>query len=323
MSAYRYRLAATACLIGLLLVPAALVVGQIKSKGPIRRAEPPKFNKIDPFFEDAFSAALQGERPANLGKSGGKAVAGSSGTPSSDEPETSDNAGSGWAAIISATVLENEIKAQKLLADANVTTPSDFAGNGYKNARRDFSVTAMIFGIIAEYDGEVRWTKEAPTGRDLFARTAANAKVGTIGVYNEAKLRKQDLGDLISGQSFELRDAAPTAKWGELINRNPLMQRLEPGRDEKIKPWTASASEFSGNLDQLAHEGQIFAAIGVVLQKEGLEDADDTEYRAFAQMLVTGGQELAAACKEKNYDAASKATNLIVNSCEKCHEVYR
>jgi len=54
-----------------------------------------------------------------------------------------------------------------------------------------------------------------------------------------------------------------------------------------------------------------------------LEDADDAEYKKFATMLLTGGKELAAACKEKNFDAASKATNLIVNSCEKCHEAYR
>jgi hypothetical protein len=318
MSAYRF--AATAYLVLLLCVPAAWIAAQTRAKGPIRRAQPPKFSKVDPFFADAFAAALQGERPADLGQAGAKPPSVNSGAPST---AGNDNAGSGWAAIISATVLEDEIKAQKLLADANVTTPSDFAGNGYKNARRDFSVAAMVFGIIAEYDGDVRWKKEAPTGRDLFARTAANAKVGTTGVYNEAKLRKQELADLINGQSFDLRDADPKARWGELINRVPLMQRLEPGRDEKIKPWTASESEFEDNLDKLSHEGQIFAAIGEVLQKEGLEDADDDEYKKFAQMLVAGGKELAAACKEKKFDAASKATNLIANSCEKCHEAYR
>jgi len=204
-----YRLAATACLLLILLIPAAWVVGQTRSKGPIRRARPPKFSKIDPFFEDAFASALQGERPADLGKGIARSSSGNSGTPSSDGTGASGNAGSGWAAIISATVLEDEIKAQKLLADANVTTPSEFAGSGYKNARRDFSVAAMVFGIIAEYDGEVRWKKEAPTGRDLFARTAANAKVGTTGVYNEARLRKTELGDLISGQSFDLPMPSP------------------------------------------------------------------------------------------------------------------
>jgi hypothetical protein len=322
MSAYRWAVAAYLTLI--LLVSASWVVAQTKTKGPIRRAQPPKFSKADPFFDDAFATALQGERPDNLGKGGGgKTSAGNSGTPASAGTGTNDNAGSGWAAIISPTALEDEIKAQKLMADANVTTPSEFAGSGYKNARRDFTVAAMVFGIIGEYDGDVRWKKEAPTERDVFARTAANAKVGTTGVYNEAKLRKADLGDLIGGQSPALKDAEPKAKWGELINRTPLMQRLDISRDTKIKAWTASAGDFKDNVDKLAHEAQIFAAIGTVLQKDGLESADDAEYRKFATMLATGGKELAAACKEKNLDNAGKAANLIVNSCEKCHEVYR
>src|SRR5262249_46646232 len=104
-----------------------------------------------------------------------KSPGGNSGNTSPGTTEDA-GAGSGWAAVISGTALEDEVKAQKLMADANVTTPSDFAGNGYKNARRDFMVAAMVFGIIAEYDGDVRWKKEAPTERDLFARTAANAK---------------------------------------------------------------------------------------------------------------------------------------------------
>jgi hypothetical protein len=318
-----YRLAVVAYLTLVFVISATFVVAQTKSKGPIRRAQPPKFSKADPFFDDAFASALQGDRPADLGKGVAKSSGGNSGTKPSEGTGGSDNAGSGWAAIISSTALEDEIKAQKLMADANVTTPSDFAGNGYKNARRDFTVAAMVFGIIAEYDGEVRWKKEAPTGRDVFARTAANAKVGTQGVYNEAKLRKTELGDLIGGQSFPLRDAEPKAKWGELINRTPLMQRLDASRDAKIKAWTASGGEFNGNLDKLNQEAQIFAAIGAVLQKDGLESADDAEYRKFAQMLLTGGKELAAACKEKNLDAAAKGANLIVNSCEKCHEAYR
>jgi cytochrome c556 len=300
-------------------------MAQTKSKAPIRRAQPPKFTKNDPFFDDAFATALQGERPADLGKPAAVArtTSGNSSATPSTTPAGDAGSGSGWSALITATALEDEVKAQKLAAEANVTTPSDFAGNGYKSARRDFTVVAMTFGIIAEYDGDVRWKKEAPTVRDLFARTAANAKVGTTGVYNEAKLRKQDLADLIGGQSIEARDAEVKAKWGELVNRTPLMQRLDASRDAKIKAWTASGGEFNGNLEKLSQEAQIFAAIGEVLKKDGMEDADDAEYKRFADMLVQGGKELAQACKDKSLEAAAKGVGLITNSCEKCHEAYR
>lgn len=319
-----YRLATAAYLLLLLALPVAWVVAQTKSKGPIRRAQPPKFSKSDPFFENAFESGLSGERPADLGQAvAAKPMVGGASSATSSAAGENAGGGSGWSALVTATTLEDEIKAQKIQADKNITTPSDFAGNGYKNARRDFSIVAMTFAVISEYDGDVRWKKEAPSQRDAFARTAANAKVGTTGVYNEAKLRKQDLADLIGGQSVEVKDADPAAKWGELVNRSPLMQRLDASLDSKIKAWTASAGEFNDNLESLQHEAQMFAVIGEVLKKEGMEDGDDEEYRKFADMLISGGSELAKACKEKNLEAAGKAASTISVSCDKCHESYR
>ena len=51
--------------------------------------------------------------------------------------------------------MEDEIKAQKLLVDADVTTPSAYA-SGHKAGRRDFSMLAMLFAIAGEYDGDIR-----------------------------------------------------------------------------------------------------------------------------------------------------------------------
>ncbi len=318
-----YRCAVVVYLLAVLALPVAWVAAQTRGKGAIRRAEPPKFGSTDPFFADAFTDALRGERPGNLGQAVvAKSTSGDGGNTTTVDPADA-NEGSGWAAIISSTALEDEIKAQKLMAEANVTTPSEFAGSGYKAARRDFSVVAMVFGIIGEYDGEVRWQKEAPSQRDLFARTANNAKVGTTGVYNEAKLRKQDLGDLIGGQGVETREAEAKAKWGDLLNRTPLMQRLEASNDSKIKAWSASTSSFNENLEKLQHEAQIFAAIGAILQEDSMQDGDDEEYKKFAQILLAGGKALTQACKDKNQDAASKAASIISSSCSNCHDSYR
>jgi hypothetical protein len=318
-----YRIAATAYLLAFLLLPAAWVLGQAKGKTPIRRAQPPVFTKADPFFEDAFGS-LSGQRPANLGQAAAPNLTAGATSPS---PSTASDAGgspgAGWSTWISGAALEDEIKAQKLQAEKNITTPSDFNGNGYKNARRDFSMVALIFAIIGEYDGDVRWKKEAPSQRDAFARTAANAKVGTTGVYNEAKLRKQDLSDLIGGQTVETKEAEAAPKWGEVVSRSPLMQRLELNTDAKIKAWTSSGDAFEENLEALQHEAQIFTVIGEVLKKEGLEDSDDEEYRKLADLLVGASRDLTKACKEKNFEAASKAASAITVSCDKCHESYR
>jgi hypothetical protein len=232
--------------------------------------------------------------------------------------------GSDWGTLVSPLTLENEVKAQKLGADANITTPTDFTSKGYKYVRREFSVVAMTFAIIAEYASDVRFKKEATTMRDAFAQTAANAKVSTPQVYAESKVRRQDLGDLINGQSPPLKDGLEAkADWAKVCSRSPLMQRLEVSLDTKIKAWTADKGTFNSNLEALQHEAEMFAVIGAVLHKPGMEDGDDAEYAAFAKTLTQGGVELARACKEKDHAVASKAASTIAVSCDKCHEQYR
>ena len=321
MTSYRFAIVAyAACL---LLIPAAWVAAQ-KPKGSVKRAQPPKFDKSDPFFANAFEGGLSGPRPADLGKAMVASVGPAASNPAAGSSGGSSSGGGGWSALISNTSLEDEIKAQKNGAEKNISTPTDFTSNGYKYVRREFSVVAMIFAVIAEYDGEVKWKKESLSMREVFGRTASNAKVGTTGVYNEAKQRKQELTDLLGGQAVELKnDVDPKPNWSQVCHRTPLMQRLDTSRDAKIKAWTASKGDFTANLEALEREAQIFAVIGEVLAKEGMESADDKEYVAFSKMLKQGGSDLAKACKDKDQDAASKAASMIANSCEKCHEAYR
>src|SRR5205823_10891788 len=107
----------------------------------------------------------------------------------------------GWSGLISAATIEDAIKSLKQQVDKEVTTLSDFKGKGHKLARRDYSLLAMLFGIAAEYEGDVRWKKDAAVARDAFARSAANFKVATDQAFNEAKARKEELTELVSGSA--------------------------------------------------------------------------------------------------------------------------
>src|SRR4029450_13371139 len=163
----------------------------------------------------AFKEGLVGERPGNLSQAAAVAGGGNSAVPgSSGSSGASGVVGSGWAALISGTTIEDEIKSLKLQVDQNVTTPSDFAGKGYKLARRDFSVLAMLFGIAGEYEGDVRWKNDAPAARAVLGRPANNSKVGTQQVWAEAKQRKEELTDLLGGSSpYSGKTAEAKAAW--------------------------------------------------------------------------------------------------------------
>jgi hypothetical protein len=232
--------------------------------------------------------------------------------------------GDGWSSMISATTIEDTIKSLKLQVDKNVTTLSDFKGKGHKLARRDYSLLAMLFAIAAEYDTDVRWKKEAGPARDAFARSAANFKVATDQAFAEAKARKEELSDLVGGSSpFAGKSAEAKAQWGQVANRAPLMQYLEAAWEPRLKPALADKAQFAANADKIVREAELFAAIGEVLGKDGMADADASEYKEFCVKLRDGAKEIIQGVKQKNFDQASKASSTIGKACAECHENYR
>lgn len=302
------------------------VLAQTRGGKTIRRAQPPKFNGDRTFFSDAFKEGLVGERPANLSQPAAAAApaATAGSTPQAGSGSGSSPVAGGWSSMISAATIEDEIKLLKTQVDKAIVSPSDFAGKGYKAARRDFSTLAMLFAIVNEYDGDVRWKNDGATARDAFARTAANAKVGSVQVFNEAKLRKTELQDLVNGSSpFTEKATEPKNNWSTICDRAPLMQYLEKVWEPEFKPLLSDQTQFSANGEKITKYAEMFAVVGEVLTKDGMMDADDDEYKAFCIRLREAGKEIKEAVKTKNFDAASKASTEIGKTCVECHENYR
>lgn len=315
-------------------VPAWWVLAQTGvSKGPAkpaRRVQPPADLRSDAFFQDAFKEALVGQRPGNLAassaasSSGSGVASASAAVAGSAAGSSSPTAGSGWSQWISASTIEDTIKQLKQQIDRQITTPSDFAGKGHKLARRDFTLLAVLFAVAAEYDGDVRWKKEAAAARDAFGRSAANFKVGTTQAFNEARSRKDELAELIGGSApFAGKEAEPAANWGQIAGRGPLMQVLEQVWEPRLKPALADKAKFTASAEQVLHDAELFALIGEVLAKEGMPDADASEYREFSHRLRDGARQVRDAVLQKNYEQASAASAVITRTCAECHENYR
>ncbi len=325
------RFALALALLAFCVVP-LVVWAQRAGSRPPKRAELPRFDSDDYkdiFFADALADGLLGERPANLGSPG----AGASGVATTN-PNGSSGSGSdthqgegifGWSKLISAATVEDEIKALNLAIDKSVTTPSDFAGRGHKFARRDFSVLALMFAIAGEYDGDIRWKDDAPAVRDAMARLASNLKAGgSTQVYNEAKLRKTDLADLVRGSRFNgSGESEPAASWDSVSDRAPLMKRLEMAHQERLQPMTANKADFTANVEEILHEAEIIAALSEVLTREGMEDAGDDEYESHAHSMQKAALEVIDAVKLNDYDRARSQVGAMGQSCATCHSLYR
>lgn len=289
------------------------------------RATPPTFSAADTegVFYDELSEAFRGKRPTltAIKKSNESAITATKTAAADAETGKSDSA-SGWAKLISPTSLEDEIKRVKLQFDQTVSTPGAFKSGGYQDARLQLSILSVMFAVISDYSGEVRWKDQAVTARDLISRTAFNCKAGSTQVYNEAKLRKADLQDLLSGGGLAARESEPENDWASVVDRSPMMEYAEVLL-EQLEDVTNDAASVKNNPEDVRRMAELFAVLGQVLIQEGLDDYDDADYAALSQKMTEAGRETLAALERGDADRVRKGVGAISQSCAMCHEQYR
>jgi hypothetical protein len=327
MGCVTMRLVKTVCAVGLTVLPlvSAVMLSAVTAadpQPPRLRSRPPQlpWDRLvtDAFFEDAFTT-LEGDRPdfSSLPKA---SAGGQPGTPAAAAAAAGD--GFSWSAITSGETLIDEIKDRASgLAEA-IATPAAFKGGGYRDCRTEFTAIATMFGVIAAYDGDVRWQEEAAAARDLFARAGFNCKAGSDQTYNEAKARADDIQSMIQGSRLDRQPDNEDVVWSDVAARTPLMSRLEMA-DKALAELTSSASAFRADAEVILHEAEIVAVLTQVLQEPELDDFDDETYREYAGEMAAAAAALRAAVLQSRYDEATTAVGRLKQSCDTCHGDYR
>ena len=287
-----------------------------------RRAPAPTFSsdQLRSVFFDDLNDAFRGPRPtlSSVRKSAAAATSVAA-TPSTPAAQAGADP---WSPLISPTSIEDEIKRLRLHYDSIVTTPGAFNGGGYQEARLDLTVLATLFAVVNEHSGEVRWKDQAAAARDLIARTAFNCKAGSTQVYNEAKLRKADLQDLVSGSGLSKRDAEPENEWSMIADRSPLMEYADK-LIESLEDATRDAGSVNREPDLIKRNAELLSLLGEVFTKEGMDDADDDDYAKLSRAMSVAAKEVSAAIQRSDVDAVQKGTSAIRQRCDACHEQYR
>ncbi|MGB7329566.1 MAG: hypothetical protein WBD31_32125 [Rubripirellula sp.] len=298
----------------------SLVWGDDKPRGE-RRAPAPKVSteQLQGIFFDDLGEAIRGQRPSL--SSLRKASEAKANAPTKTKPSNQSSVDL-WAGLISPVSLEDEIKRVRLHFDSIITTPGAFNSGGYQDARLDLSVLAMLFAVIQQHSGDVRWKDEAGAARDLLARTAFNCKAGSTQVYNEAKLRKADLQDLVSGTGLASREAEPENVWSDIADRSPLMEYAERLVDS-IEGNSRDAASIESNIDAVRRDAELIAMLGEVLTKEGMDEADDDDYVKLSRDMTADSQKVVAAIERADFEGARAGVSQIRGRCDACHEQYR
>jgi cytochrome c556 len=307
----------------LVLSPEATGAGKRGQRKTYPTAPPPKWtDKVtSAFFSDAREKLGPGQPGLATVSAGPAAAAG-------DDPGLADAGptvgGFAWSKLMSSATVEDLIKAQVAPLEEQTKTPSVFKGGGNHHARVNFSLLAMMFGLVQQFDADVRWKKDAVGLRSMFGRAGVNCKVGTDNSFKEAKTRTEQLAELVKGGKIEVPKVEPEFQWAETVNRPPLMTRMgKEGLNVAAKTWTSDKGEFNKNQAALLKEAELLSVIGHVIQHESYEFADDEGYLNSAKELEQRAIELAEAVRAKEFERAQSAAGKVNKACSACHEGYR
>lgn len=287
-----------------------------KAKVPV---PPPRFAKsvVDVFFEDARKQ-LVGERP-DFTKAGAPAGAANVAGPGGGNAPAAGG-GFAWSKLISSDALESEIKNKTADLAPDVATPGKF-NSAVKKFRNSFSVLAAMFGIVAGYDGDVRWKDVAASMRDAVGRAGKNCKVASPQSFGEAKARHTDITELIGGGKPTLGEPQEDFTWEKVADLTELMKRIEEANDTHLKPWSGNKGDFTSNKDQFQHEAEVLAALAHVIQDPAY--VDDEEFRKFAASLQEGALEMVEGAKAGDFERAQKGAGVTAKACVDCHGSFR
>jgi cytochrome c556 len=270
---------------------------------------------LEAFFEDAREA-LDGARPV---------------PPEGQAPTANAADGAGgnagnqfaWSRRISADALATEVKRVASGLAKPLASAAAFKSGGHEECGAVFSLLAVLFAVIDEYDGKVRWQADAAALREAFARAAIACEAPSDDSFAEATERRRELDDLIRGGRADARAAGAVDKWSALAKRSALMQRMEIGLEERIGPHLSDARGLKRAAADVQHEAEVLALLAEIIRREEYEFWDDETFNGYAEELGAASSELARAAAANDYEAARAAAGRLSRACATCHDGYR
>jgi cytochrome c556 len=169
----------------------------------------------------------------------------------------------------------------------------------------------------------IRWQNEANDVKQRFSRTAHNCKVGSIQSFNEAKQRLEDLTTLVRGERLARARAVEGLKWGDLVDRSPLMQRMVKTLNEELAAPLTDPKAFDKNRNQIRHGAELIAAFAYVIGQPTMENADEADYLTHSKNLLNDARAIVDATHIGDHATAEAAFASLQKNCSNCHANWR
>ena len=227
----------------------------------------------------------------------------------------------GWAAVISAEDLRDEIARARNVLAAAVGTVAAF-NRGLPDVRREAAVLAAAAEIAGEHPGYVPWKEHAAAVRSLAVRVGDAAESGGRPARTAARLSFDTLDSVLGGNPPP-DGAVDDFDRPVQADRGALMRRMEAAL-ESLQQDAPDAAALARGGDGLAREAAVLAALAEFGAHPDYDGAANDDYRGWTDDLVAAAKDAARFAREEpdlaEFDAAVSRASA---ACAACHAEYR
>jgi hypothetical protein len=229
----------------------------------------------------------------------------------------------GWAAILSAEDLQDEVKKIRLRLQDNLSSIGKYNGHYNKEIVWDGAGLAALASIALVHPDKISWKPQAGQIRDIAAELVSKAK-GGLGQkpFDATKKEFEKIDGLLSGNPPPgIPAAAAEVAFSDVANRKYLMHCIETGEDF-LRANFQAPPKFQKESEDVARAAAIVAAYCKVVGTEGYSSADEDDYKNFLKPLFEANMTMQKAAKDKDFAAFTEANGRIPKYCSDCHGTY-
>jgi len=275
----------------------------------------------------AGGAGTTGVGPADTGAGMGFAAEGETpgmqADPAPAEPEPAAATGDlAWSELISAQVLDDEVKSVRNFLQENVTSVGNFNSSMLMIPPRAATLAALAELARMEPDG-ISWAEDAGYVRDL------------AGQINEAPLQRgakdqrrvmglyESVSDILNRSTpAGLEEPSAEVTFSDVAEMQLLMKRIESA-ETLMRTEIGSEDSLREKAEFLVHESSVLGTLTRIISMEGYGYGDDEEFVGYAQQIVNASGQLKDAAATGNFGGYEQAMSAISTACQSCHSVYK
>lgn len=227
-----------------------------------------------------------------------------------------------WSAYIAMEQVQDESKRVRNQLKSLLQTPAAYSAD-FEVVKMDGAVMAALAIIVSESGDGVNWKPNAGYIRDYGFEIYDAAKGPAKPNFDKTLVAFENLQSVFDG-SIPAGAASPAATrpYSEVASRYYVMRRMKLAFDA-LKLNINTEAKLKSEQEAALLEAMMLAAMSKVVASKDYSSADEPEYQAFMQEILSNCQAATAAIKDQQFEAFSNAMNAIDVTCKNCHSQYK